>query len=87
VCELEERGCMELCSVQTGNSVEVVVQLWAAYLRDLLYTRNRFVNIGINVVLIGPWMCLGVLLAKVLPKRGGLYFDSLVVLEKEMGDQ
>lgn len=55
--ELEDAGFKVTKSEKTGNYVEVVVQLWISYWRDLLYTRNKYVNMIINTICIAPFTC------------------------------
>lgn len=80
--ELEDAGFKVTKSEKTGNYVEVVVQLWISYWRDLLYTRNKYVNMIINTICIAPFTLLGLLLSLILPERKGLYFDTLIVGHK-----
>ncbi len=80
--ELEDAGFEVMKSEKTGNYIEVVVQLWMSYWRELLYTRNKYVNMVINTICIAPFTLLGILLSLILPSKKGLYFDTLIVGRK-----
>jgi SAM-dependent methyltransferase len=67
---------------KTGNHFEVIIQLWISYIQELLYTKNRFVNVVINCIFISPFTLAGILLSFVFPKKKGLYFDTIIVGRK-----
>lgn len=70
----------EICVVEkSGTFVEVLVQLWLSYLRELFYTKNKYFNILINILLISPFTILGFIFSYLLPSKRSLYFDSIIV--------
>lgn len=79
---LNECGFEVLSSEKTGSYVEVIAQLWISYLRDLLYTKNKYANLVINSIFIFPFTLIGVIVSTILFKRNGLYFDSVVIGKK-----
>jgi hypothetical protein len=75
---LELNGFVVTSADKTGNYVEVITQLWTSYIRELLFTHNKYVNIGVTCLFIFPFHLAGFILSKILPKRQGLYFDTVV---------
>jgi SAM-dependent methyltransferase len=76
---LKEHNFKILMAEKTGNFIEVVIQLWISYLRELLFTKNKFVNIIINILFISPFTLAGLFLSLIFPSKKGLYFDCVVV--------
>jgi SAM-dependent methyltransferase len=81
---LNEHGFEVIASEKTGSYVEVLVQLWISYLRELLYRKNKFANLVVNMLIIAPFIIMGFLLVIALPKKQGLYFDSVIVGKKRV---
>lgn len=81
---LDKNGFDVLVAEKTGNYVEVIFQLWISYIRELLFTKNAMINLLINLLFIFPVTLLGLLVSKILPARKGLYFDSLIIVQKRM---
>ncbi|MDR2119072.1 MAG: class I SAM-dependent methyltransferase [Tannerellaceae bacterium] len=79
---LEKYGFEIIIADKTGNYFEVITQLWISYIREILYTKNHFVNIIINLIFISPFTLTGVLLSFILPAKKGLYFDTILVGRK-----
>lgn len=79
---LRECGFEVIISEKTGHYMEVISQLWLSYLRDLLYTNNRYINLVINALFLFPFTVTGLILSVLLPVRKGLYFDTMIVARK-----
>jgi SAM-dependent methyltransferase len=81
---LNEYGFEIVIAEKTGNYVEVIIQLWISYIRELLYTKNHFFNIIVNLIFVFPFVLIGILLSFILPVKKGLYFDSIIVGRKRI---
>ncbi|MDR1459563.1 MAG: methyltransferase domain-containing protein [Bacteroidales bacterium] len=79
---LNKCGFEIIIAEKTGNYFEVIVQLWISYMQDLLYSKNRFVNVMINFIFISPFTLAGILLSLIFPRKKGLYFDTVIVGRK-----
>jgi len=64
--------------------VEVLVQLWCLYLYDILQTKNRYVNILLNIPIISPFILMGLILKTIAPRNYNLYFNNVVIVQKNM---
>ena len=80
---LEKNGFDIVSSEKTGYYFEAVVQLFGGYVRELLYTRNKYLNLLINAVFIAPFFFISYLLSFILPKSQVLYFDTVVLCRKK----
>ena len=80
---LQRKGFEVLELHKTTHFAEVVCQLWTLYLRDQVYTSNKYLNIGLNVLFIAPFTLLGLLLTNILPKDRSLYHNSVVLARKQ----
>jgi len=67
---------------KTNHFIDTLFQLWNLYLFNLLYTKNRYFNIILNVVFIFPFTLLGVLVSAILPKKKDLYHSNVVLAKK-----
>ncbi|MDR0743228.1 MAG: class I SAM-dependent methyltransferase [Tannerella sp.] len=83
---LNEYGFEIIVAEKTGSYFEVIVQLWMSYLQEILYTKNRVVNVLINFIFISPSTLIGVLLSFVFPMKKGLYFDTVIIGRKKSYD-
>ena len=64
--------------------MEVLVQLWCLYLYDILQTKNRYVNILLNIPIISPFILMGLILKTIAPRNYNLYFNNVVIVQKNM---
>ncbi|MES2731839.1 MAG: class I SAM-dependent methyltransferase [Bacteroidota bacterium] len=83
ITHLMQKHGFELIELhKTTHFAEVLCQLWLLYLRDLLYTSNKYLNIGINLLFIAPFTIISLLLTAVLPKNHSLYHNNVVLARK-----
>lgn len=79
---LLDSGFKPLSTSKSGAFFEVIVQMWMMYLHSVLYTKNQYVNILINVLFISPFCLTGYLMSFILPTKKNLYFNSVILAEK-----
>ncbi len=78
-----EKAGFEVISIdKNGNSMAVVHQLFIVYLRDLLFTKNKYINIPINFFFLAPFTVLGLIVMNILPKNHKLFFNNIVLAKK-----
>lgn len=80
---LEKQGFKVVKRKSCGNFFQVIVQLWMMYLHNLLYRRNKYLNLIINALFIFPFCFAGLLLSAVLPDVKGLYFNTIILASKQ----
>ena len=80
--QLIDNGYTILFEEKTGHFLEVIMQLWMIYVRRLLFTNNKYVNLVINFVFISPVCITGLFLSWLLPKKKDLYFNTVLIARK-----
>jgi SAM-dependent methyltransferase len=80
---LTEFGFEIVAIEKSGTFVEAVAQLVMLYLHNLLYTKNRYVNMFINLFFISPVCLTGILLNFILPTNKSLYLNTIVFAQKK----
>ena len=68
---------------KTSHFSVVVFQLFAEYMRGLLFTKNKYVNIIINLIFIFPITLLGIIVSIILPKDKKMYFNNVVLVKNK----
>jgi SAM-dependent methyltransferase len=81
---LEKNGFEVIEQTKTGHFIEVVAQLNIHYLRSVLYTKNKYLNIIINLIFISPFTLIGILLSFIAPKKRTLYFNHIILAKKKI---
>jgi len=79
---LEHNGFKIIIYEKTGHFTVVISQLVILYLRHILYTKNKYLNLFINCILIAPFTILGIILSAILPRKHSLFFNNILVAEK-----
>lgn len=69
---------------KSSGSIEAIAQLSSVYCVNNLTTRFRLLNYLVILLICAPIQLLGKLLQRLLPDRGDLFLDS-VVLAKKLG--
>ena len=83
ITHLLNKNHFEILHIEkSGHYFEVIVQLFTHYLRHLFFTRNKYVNLAINLILIAPFTIIGFILTLVAPRKRSLYFNNIVVAKK-----
>lgn len=79
---IEKAGFEVISLDKNGNSIAVIHQLFIVYLRNLLFTKNKYFNIIVNFIFLAPFTILGLLMMNILPKNRKLYFNNIVLAKK-----
>lgn len=80
---LEKHGFRLIEQTKSSNDVEVIVQIWNAFLVDSVFPQNpKFFSIVLKLLVIPPFTILGIILSKILPQQQDLYHSNIVVAEK-----
>jgi len=79
---LERCGFKVLQIEKSGNFAKVNFQLWALYFFELF---KRFGRVGyvVSLIFIVPINVFGSIISLVLPRNKSMYFNSIMVVEKE----
>ncbi|MDR0613414.1 MAG: class I SAM-dependent methyltransferase [Dysgonamonadaceae bacterium] len=80
--ELEAHDFDILYHKKEGNYIQVIAYLWISYIRELTYTKNKYLNILINSIFIFPFTLVGILAHIILPSKKGLYFGIVMLCKK-----
>lgn len=73
----------EIKKFQTyGTFSKVIFQLIIMYIHDLVYTKNRYVNLILNVVFIFPIQLISILLSLIMIPNKSLYFGTIILAQK-----
>jgi SAM-dependent methyltransferase len=79
---LEKNGFEVLEIKKDTNFIETISQLWILYIFYKLYTKNKYLNILINIIFISPFTILGILISKLLPENNKLYHNNIILAKK-----
>ncbi len=79
---IEKAGFEGLSIDKDDNSVAIIHQLLITYLRDLMFTKNKYLNIVINLIFLAPVSILGIFTSFIFPKNRNLYFNNIVLAKK-----
>ncbi len=78
-----ERAGFEVIVVQkSSHFIEVIIQLWNLYLYNIIFTKNKYFNIVINILFVSPFTILGIIISKILPKNYKLYHNNIVLAKR-----
>lgn len=64
------------------NDIRAIFQLINAYIFKVTFTRNKWLNVILTMLLMSPFNVIGELLALVTPKNQDLYLDNIVLAKK-----
>lgn len=81
---LNEFGFEIINGLSFGRYFEVVFQLIIKYIHDLIYTKNKYLNLLLNIIFIFPFTFLGLIISKVLPNNKSLYFGTIILARKKV---
>ena len=81
---LEKHGFKVIALEKSTKYLETVFQLWNLYLYYKLYTKNKYINIFINILFISPFTITGMIISSILPNSRNLYNNNIVLVKKEL---
>ena len=79
---LEKHGFKVIAIEKSTKYLETVFQLWNLYLYYKIYTKNKYLNIILNILFISPFTIIGILVSSVLPNYKSLYNNNIVLVKK-----
>lgn len=65
-----------------GKMNEVVGQIIAMGIHDIIYSKNKYLNLVLNFIFISPIILLTIIFGFVLKKNNSLYFGTIVLARK-----
>jgi SAM-dependent methyltransferase len=79
-----EKAGFEVISIdKNGHSIAVIHQLLIEYIRNLIFTKNRYINVLINFVFLAPLTVAGLIVMNTAPKNHKLFFNNIVLAKKK----
>lgn len=79
---LSENGFEVIEHKKSNNGVEVIFQLINDYIHKVTLTKNIYINLFLNLILMAPVNIIGLALSKILPRNNDLYLDNIVLAKK-----
>ncbi len=79
---LEKHGFRVIALEKSTKYLETVFQLWNLYLYYKLYSKNKYLNIFINLLCISPFTIIGIIFSNILPNNRNLYNNNIILAEK-----
>jgi SAM-dependent methyltransferase len=80
---MEKHGFKLVRMEKTAHFFTVIAQLWNLYLYNLVPQRNILFRLFYQVFIIAPFTMIFAFFNLVAPKRYSLYFNNVVMVEKE----
>ena len=79
---LEEHGFAVVEAQKTTNYVATIYQMWAAYVHQHIFPRNKIVRIALTPLFITPITILGLVLSAILPDNMNFFHNNVLVVQK-----
>ncbi len=79
---LEKNGFLVIDLAKSTKFLETVFQFWNLYLFYKIYTKNKYINIVINIFFIAPFTILGIIISGILPNNKNLYNNNIILVKK-----
>ena len=79
---LEKNGFEILALEKSTKFLETLFQFWNLYLFYKLYTKNKYLNILINILFIAPFTIIGIIISSILPNNKNLYNNNIILARK-----
>lgn len=67
---------------KSGHFFAVNSQYWINYLREILYTKNKYINLILNAIFIAPFTIVSIVLTAIAPRKRSLYFNTIILAKK-----
>jgi len=79
---LNKHGFSIIKHEKTGSYVEMIFQMMLIYITQSLTPSNKYASLLMQIFILGPIACVGVLFNKVFPKNSNYYLNNVVVAVK-----
>jgi len=80
---LEKTGYQIVEVQKLSNFMGVLFQMVILYVQSLFFTKNKYINLFLNVILIAPFTIFGTAYTWLLPQDNRLYFGTAVLARKK----
>lgn len=79
---LTEKGLAVVQARKTTNYVATISQMWAAYVYQHIFPKNKALRIALTPLFIMPITLCGLLLAALLPANMNFFHNNILVVQK-----
>lgn len=80
---LEKQGFEVVKLKKSTKFLETVFQYWNLYIYYILYTKNKYLNVIINMLFIAPFTILGIIISAIFPNKNTLYNNNIILVRKK----
>lgn len=77
-----EKGFEIEANKKTTDYVSTVFQMWAAYVYQHVFPKNKIIRIALTPILVMPITLLGLLFSAILPTNRNFFHNNVMVLRK-----
>jgi len=82
---LQEKGFIVVQEKKTTNYVSTIWQMWAAYVYQHLFPKQKAVRIALTPLFITPITLCGLLFSAILPRNMNFFHNNVMVVQKPTG--
>ncbi len=68
---------------KTGHFFAVISQYFISYIRELVFVKNKYLNLLLNFIFIFPFTLVLLLISLIVPRKKSLYFNTIVLARKK----
>lgn len=79
---LKKHGFSIIESKKSGHFFAVISQYFINYIRELIFTKNKYFNILLNLIFISPFTILLGIINLIAPRKRSLYFNTIILAQK-----
>ena len=79
---LIKHGFSIIESKKSGHFFAVISQYFINYIRELIFTKNKYFNILLNLIFISPFTIILGILSLIAPRKHSLYFNTIILAQK-----
>lgn len=79
---LQEKGFVILQEKKTTGYVSTICQMWAAYVYQHIFPRQKGIRIALTPLFITPITVCGLFLSAILPKNANFFHNNVMVAQK-----
>ena len=68
---------------KTGHFFAVISQYFISYIRELVFLKNKYLNLLLNFIFIFPFTIILLPILLIIPRKRSLYFNTIVLARKK----
>jgi SAM-dependent methyltransferase len=80
---LEKAGFEVTETKKTGHFAAVIAQYITLFIYELIKTKNKYINIMLNILFISPFSVTGFIISYIMPRNTSLYFNNIILAKKK----